>query len=117
MPTPLAVLCSPTLYSSLSPQSYSDTLQSHPPRRRHAQANSGPHTNGCQFFITCEPAPFLDKKHVVFGKVIGQDSMLVVRKIENIATGPNNRPKLQCVITGARRTMSSLTGLFNGFSG
>jgi hypothetical protein len=53
----------------------------------------------------------------VFGKVIGQDSMLVVRKIENIATGPNNRPKLQCVITGARRTMSSLTGLFNGFSG
>ncbi|GAA5992358.1 hypothetical protein JCM10908_000442 [Rhodotorula pacifica] len=64
-----------------------------------SMANSGPHTNGCQFFITCEPAPFLDKKHVVFGKVLGQDSMLVVRKIENIATGPNNRPKLQCVIT------------------
>lgn len=51
------------------------------------QANSGPHTNGCQFFITTEPAPFLDGKHVVFGKVVGQDSMLVVRKIENVATG------------------------------
>lgn len=71
----------------------------HPPAR--AQANSGPHTNGCQFFITTEPAPFLDGKHTVFGKVLGQDSMLVVRKIENIATGPNNRPKLQCTITGA----------------
>ena len=100
MPTALAVLCSPTLYSSLSPRSYSDTPHI-TPAAADAQANSGPHTNGCQFFITCEPAPFLDKKHVVFGKVIGQDSMLVVRKIENIATGPNNRPKLQCVITGA----------------
>ncbi|GAA5829394.1 hypothetical protein JCM3766R1_001084 [Sporobolomyces carnicolor] len=64
-----------------------------------SMANSGPHTNGCQFFITTEPAPFLDGKHVVFGKVVGQDSMLVVRKIENVATGPNNRPKLACTIT------------------
>lgn len=85
--------------SSFRPDLGSDTPKTHTAAAQ--QANSGPHTNGCQFFITCEPAPFLDKKHVVFGKVIGQDSMLVVRKIENIATGPNNRPKLQCVITGA----------------
>ncbi|ORY87529.1 cyclophilin-like domain-containing protein, partial [Leucosporidium creatinivorum] len=51
------------------------------------------------FFITTAPAPFLDGKHCVFGKVLGQDGMLVVRKIENVATGPNNRPKLTVTIT------------------
>lgn len=63
-----------------------------------SMANSGPNTNGCQFFITCAPAEWLDNKHVVFGRVLG-DSLLVVRKLENVATGPNNRPKLPCKIT------------------
>lgn len=62
-----------------------------------SMANSGPGTNGCQFFITCAKCDFLDGKHVVFGKVI--DGLLIMRKIENVPTGANNKPKLPVVIT------------------
>mmetsp|Transcript_10737 Transcript_10737/g.27887 ORF Transcript_10737/g.27887 Transcript_10737/m.27887 type:complete len:182 (-) Transcript_10737:147-692(-) len=62
-----------------------------------SMANSGPDTNGCQFFITCDPCEWLDGKHVVFGKVV--DGMLCVRKVENVAVGANSKPKLPIVIT------------------
>ncbi|XP_074073899.1 uncharacterized protein LOC141508835 isoform X4 [Macrotis lagotis] len=62
-----------------------------------SMANSGPSTNGCQFFITCSKCDWLDGKHVVFGKII--DGLLVMRKIENVPTGPNNKPKLPVVIS------------------
>lgn len=63
-----------------------------------SMANSGPNTNGCQFFITCAKTDWLDGKHVVFGKVIDEDSLLVVRKIENVPSGAGNKPKLPVVI-------------------
>lgn len=62
-----------------------------------SMANSGKDTNGCQFFITCAKCDFLDNKHVVFGRVL--DGLLVMRKIENVPTGPNNKPKISVTIT------------------
>lgn len=63
-----------------------------------AMANSGPDTNGNQFYITCTQCDFLDGKHVVFGKVTNEESMLVVRKMENLASA-GGRPTAQCTIT------------------
>jgi len=63
-----------------------------------SMANSGKDSNGCQFFITCAKCDYLDDKHVVFGKVVG-DSLLIVRKIENVPVGANNRPRVAVVVS------------------
>lgn len=64
-----------------------------------SMANSGPSSNGCQFFITCGKCAWLDGKHVVFGEILGDESMLVLRKLEAVNTvASSQKPKLECKI-------------------
>ncbi len=55
-----------------------------------SMANAGPGTNRSQFFLTLAPAPWLDGRHTVFGRV--RAGMPVLRRLGLVRTGPDDRP-------------------------
>lgn len=61
-----------------------------------SMANSGPNTNGSQFFITQVATPWLDGKHTIFGKVVNGEN--IIDEIAKVEKGAQDKPKTDVVL-------------------
>ena len=65
-----------------------------------SMANSGPNSNGSQFFITLAPTPHLAGQHTVFGRVAS--GMEVIQRLGNVQTDRHDRPTSEVRVLSAR---------------
>jgi cyclophilin family peptidyl-prolyl cis-trans isomerase len=97
----IAALTVKQTYENMGYQ-YSVKGSGHPPERGSlAMANSGPNTNGSQFFINLVDTPWLAGKHTVFGKVA--KGMSVVDKIGAVAVNTKGKPAEDVIIISIRQ--------------
>lgn len=76
--------------------------QKHSARGTLAMANSGKDTNGSQVYVTFAATPWLDGRHVVFGRLVEGEATLAA--MERIVTGAQDRPRIPVVIVDCGMT-------------
>ncbi|KAL8834274.1 MAG: hypothetical protein Q9170_003819 [Blastenia crenularia] len=75
-----------------------------------SMANKGPSTNGSQFFILFAPAPHLDGKNTVFGKIVGAEAMETLAKLEKLEADAKGKVKGEAKIEDMKIHANPLAG-------
>ncbi|KAL8817404.1 MAG: hypothetical protein Q9223_003755 [Gallowayella weberi] len=100
---------STSIYGSLFEDEFRPSLR-HNARGIISMANKGPGTNGSQFFILFAPAPHLDGKNTVFGKILGEEGMATLEKLEALEADAKGKVKSEAKIKDVTIHANPLAG-------